>query len=66
VAAERRPRTARHRLGARSIVAMFLSIHIGVLMDRFGTRKVTLFFVGVSIALAPLFPLVSGHASAPS
>lgn len=45
-------------VGARSIVAMFLSIHIGVLMDRFGTRKVTLFFVWVGMALAPLFPLV--------
>jgi MFS family permease len=45
-------------VGARSIVAMFLSIHIGVLMDRFGTRKVTLFFVWVSMMLAPLFPLV--------
>jgi MFS family permease len=45
-------------VGARSIVAMFLSIHIGVLMDRFGTRKVTLFFVWTSIVLAPLFPLV--------
>jgi MFS family permease len=37
---------------------MFLSIHIGVLMDRFGTRKVTLFFVWTGMALAPLFPLV--------
>ncbi len=45
-------------VGARSIVAMFLSIHIGVLMDRFGTRRVTLFFVWVSMALALLFPLV--------
>src|SRR4051812_35287747 len=45
-------------VGARSILAMFLSIHIGVLMDRFGTRKVTLFFVWISMALAPLFPLV--------
>jgi MFS family permease len=45
-------------VGARSIVAMFLSIHIGVLMDRFGTRKVTLFFVSTSMVLAPLFPLV--------
>jgi MFS family permease len=25
-------------VGARSILALFLSIHIGVLMDRFGTR----------------------------
>jgi MFS family permease len=45
-------------VGARSIVAMFLSIHVGVLMDRFGTRKVTLFFVWMGMALAPLFPLV--------
>ena len=45
-------------VGARSIVAMLLSIHIGVLRDRFGTRKVTLFFVWVSMVLAPLFPLV--------
>ena len=45
-------------VGARSIVAMFLSIHIGVLMDRFGTRKVTLFFVWSSMVLAPVFPLV--------
>jgi alkanesulfonate monooxygenase SsuD/methylene tetrahydromethanopterin reductase-like flavin-dependent oxidoreductase (luciferase family) len=29
-------------VGARSILALFLSIHIGVLMDRFGTRAVTL------------------------
>src|SRR5690348_18131596 len=45
-------------VGARSIVAMFLSIHIGVLMDRFGTRKVTLFFVWSGMFLAPHFPLV--------
>ena len=47
-------------VGARSFVGMFLSIHIGVLMDRFGTRKVTLFFVWTSMVLAPLFPLVPG------
>ncbi|HXP04029.1 MAG TPA: MFS transporter [Stellaceae bacterium] len=45
-------------VGARSLVAMFLSIHAGVLMDRFGTRKVTLFFVWTGMVLAPLFPLV--------
>src|SRR6202035_5151040 len=32
-------------VGARSLLAVFLSIHVGVLMDRFGTRRVTLFFV---------------------
>src|SRR5438067_1702164 len=47
-------------VGARSIVALFLSIHIGVLMDRFGTRRVTLFFVWTGMALAPLFPLAPG------
>jgi MFS family permease len=47
-------------VGARSIVALFLSIHIGVLMDRFGTRRVTLVFVWTGMALAPLFPLVPG------
>src|SRR5207244_12234534 len=47
-------------VGARSIVAMFLSLHLGVLMDRFGTRRVTLFFVWMGMVLAPLFPLVRG------
>src|SRR5215831_1317758 len=47
-------------VGARSIIALFLSIHIGVLMDRFGTRRVTLFFVWTGMVLAPLFPLVPG------
>src|SRR5437773_6134714 len=47
-------------VGARSMLALFLSIHIGVLMDRFGTRRVTLFFVWTGMALAPLFPLAAG------
>ena len=45
-------------VGARSIVATFLSIHFGVQMDRFGTRKIALFFVCTAMILAPLFPLV--------
>jgi MFS family permease len=45
-------------VGARSLLAVFLSIHIGSLMDRFGTRRVTLFFVWAAMALAPVFPLV--------
>jgi MFS family permease len=45
-------------VGGRSFLAVFLSIHIGVLMDRYGTRRVTLFFVWMAIALAPVFPLV--------
>jgi len=45
-------------VGGRSLVSVFLSIHVGVLMDRFGTRRVTLFFVWTAMALAPVFPLV--------
>ena len=45
-------------VGARSLFAVFLSIHVGVLMDRFGTRRVTLCFVWTAMALAPVFPLV--------
>ena len=45
-------------VGGRSFLAVFLSIHVGVLMDRFGTRRVTLFFVWTAMALAPVFPLV--------
>ena len=47
-------------VGARSMLALFLSIHIGVLMDRFGTRAVALVFVWTGMALAPLFPLAIG------
>src|SRR4029078_2554579 len=46
-------------VGARSILALFLSIHIGVLMDRFVTRAVTLVFVWIGMFLAPLFPLAA-------
>src|SRR5436305_7451541 len=45
-------------VGARSALAVFLPIHLGVLMDRFGTPRVTLFFVWIGICLAPIFPLV--------
>src|SRR6266436_6141789 len=45
-------------VGGRSLLAVFLSIHVGVLMDRLGTRQVTLFFVWAAMALAPIFPLV--------
>ena len=45
-------------VGGRSLLAVLFSIHIGVLMDRFGTRRVTLFFVWSAIVLAPVFPLL--------
>ena len=47
-------------VGARSLLALFLSIHIGVLMDRFGTRAVTLVFVWTGMLLAPFFPMAPG------
>ena len=46
-------------VGGRHLLSLFLSIHVGTLMDRFGTRRVTLFFVWTAIALAPVFPLVT-------
>ncbi|MGY8720091.1 MAG: MFS transporter, partial [Verrucomicrobiia bacterium] len=46
-------------VGARSLLSLFLSIHGGALMDRFGTRRVTLMFTGTVILCAPLFPLLS-------
>jgi len=45
-------------VGARSLLAVFLSIHVGVLMDRLGTRRVALFFVWTAMAMAPVFPLL--------
>src|SRR6202043_617531 len=45
-------------VGARSLLAVFLSIHIGALMDRLGTRRVALFFVWPSMALVRVFPLL--------
>jgi MFS family permease len=37
---------------------VFLSIHVGALMDRFGTRRVTMVFAAIAIFGAPLFPLL--------
>jgi MFS family permease len=45
-------------VGGRSLLAVFLAIHVGTLMDRFGTRRVTLFFVWTAMAMAPVFPLL--------
>ena len=46
-------------VGARSLLSLFLSIHGGALMDRFGTRRITLIFTGTVIICGPLFPLLS-------
>ena len=45
-------------VGARSLLPVFLSIHVGTLMDRFGTRRVTMVFAAIAICCAPLFPLL--------
>src|SRR5437667_12250497 len=47
-------------VGARSMLALFLSILIGVLLDRFGTRAVTLVFFWIGMVTAPLFALAPG------
>ncbi len=46
-------------VGARSLISLFLSIHAGVLMDRFGVRRITLIFTGIVVICAPLFPLMT-------
>lgn len=46
-------------VGARSVLSLFLAIHSGVLMDRFGVRRVTLIFIGIVVVCAPLFPLMT-------
>lgn len=44
-------------IGARSFLPFLLAIHGGVLMDRFGTRRMMLIFTAASAALTPLYPL---------
>lgn len=43
-------------LGARHFLPLFLSIHGGALMDRFGTRRIMLWFGFVSAIVPILFP----------
>ena len=43
-------------LGARHFLPLFLSIHGGALMDRFGTRRIMLWFALVSAIVPILFP----------
>ena len=46
-------------VGARSLLSLFLSIHGGALMDRYGTRRITLMFTGAVIVCGPFFPFLS-------
>ena len=45
-------------VGSRTILTLFFSIHIGVLMDRFGTLRVMRLFVVIAMIAAPLYPLL--------
>ncbi|MDA0653558.1 MAG: MFS transporter [Proteobacteria bacterium] len=45
-------------VGGRTILTLFFSIHIGVLMDRFGTLTVMRLFVLIAMFAAPLYPLL--------
>ena len=45
-------------LGARHFLPLFLSIHGGALMDRFGTRRIMLWFALISAAVPILFPVM--------
>ncbi len=50
-------------IGVRSFLPLLLSIHGGVLMDRLGARRVTLFVAIVAAALFPAYPLMPWFAA---
>jgi len=43
-------------IGAAAVLPLILAIHGGVLMDRLGTRRVTLCFAFLTTVLVPLYP----------
>lgn len=45
-------------VSARSFLPFFLAIHGGVLIDRFGTRRMMIIVAAVCVAVPPLFPLM--------
>ena len=45
-------------VGGRTVLTLIFSIHIGVLMDRFGTLRVMRLFVLMAMVAAPLYPLL--------
>ena len=45
-------------VGARSMLTFFLAIHGGALMDRLGTRRVSMFFAIATGTLAALYPFL--------
>lgn len=44
--------------GARHFLPMLLLIHGGALMDRFGAKRVTLYFAVAAMLIPPLYPLL--------
>jgi len=46
-------------VGVRGVLTMLFAIHAGTLMDRFGTKRVMLYFAGATVVLAPVYPMVS-------
>jgi MFS family permease len=45
-------------VSARSFLPFFLAIHGGVLIDRFGTRRMMIIVAAVCVIVPPLFPLM--------
>ncbi len=45
-------------VGARTILTLLFSIHIGTLMDRFGTLRIMRVFVLMAMIAAPFYPLL--------
>jgi MFS family permease len=45
-------------VGARTVLTLIFSIHIGTLMDRFGTLRVMRVFVLLAMIAAPFYPLL--------
>jgi MFS family permease len=45
-------------IGATAVLPLILAIHGGVLMDRLGTRRVTLCFTFLTAVLIPLYPAI--------
>jgi MFS family permease len=44
-------------IGLSSLMPFLFSIHGGVLMDRLGTRRVTIAYGLITVLLSPLYPL---------
>ncbi len=45
-------------LGARSLLLVFFSIHGGALIDRLGTRRMSILAAGTAALVAPLYPVL--------